>query len=143
MYSIKFAILVMLMWTIKSVALSTVTVLHSHYSYQFPKFFSATNKNSTHYAITRRAFLKSGKILLPICAVELVIRGNVCPDNSTGQMERIYHGDDLGSLEAEAPLGSESVSLYVRVYVYRKMLVLRLSSLEIGPEIKILGQVTY
>lgn len=69
--------------------------------------------------------------------------GEPRPDSSAGSMGKIYHGDDLDPLEVENPLGSESVSVYAQVYVCRKMLALRLSCLEAGPEIRILAQVIY
>lgn len=81
------------------------------------------------------------RLLLPICLVELVSHRNVCPDDSAESMGTIYHGDDLDLLEVEDPPGSESVSVYAQVYVCKKMLVLRLSCLEAGPEIRILAQV--
>lgn len=56
-------------------------------------------------------------------------------------MGEIYHGDDIDPLKVEDPPGSESLSVCAPVYVYRNMLRLRLSSLEAGPEIRILAQV--
>lgn len=51
--------------------------------------------------------------------------------------------DDLDPLELEDAARHESVSTDECVYVCRKILVLKLSSLEAEPERKILAQVVY